>query len=250
MTAPVRPHPLLREYYASHDERLAYVRRLFNGTAQYYDQANRLFSFGTGAWYRRRALRRAGLRRGMRLLDVAVGTGLVASAARQIMGPASDIVGLDLSTRMLLEARRKLPIALVQADAETLPLADASVDFISMGYALRHVGDLAVAFAEFRRVLRPGGRLLLLEIGQPSRAIPRAVTAAYMAWVIPGLSRWLKPRTELAALMQYHWETIRSCVAADVILGQLDASGFDDVACDTDLDVFRAYRAVKPGQFG
>jgi demethylmenaquinone methyltransferase/2-methoxy-6-polyprenyl-1,4-benzoquinol methylase len=219
---------------------------LFNETARYYDQANWLFSLGTGAWYRRRMLKRAGLRHGTRLLDVAVGTGLVASAAYRIAGRGVEVIGLDPSEQMLQETRRKLPIALIQGSAEALPLADASVDFVSMGYALRHLSDLAAAFAEFRRVLRPGGSLLMLEIGRPSGRIAGALAAVYLAQVVPWLCRWLMPRSELPMLMRYLWDTIQHCVAPDVILAQLSACGFSDVALDNDLDLFRAYRALKP----
>jgi ubiquinone/menaquinone biosynthesis C-methylase UbiE len=93
----------------------------------------------------------------MRMLDVAIGTGLLAREAVRILGRPDDVIGLDLSEGMLAEARRALPIPLVQAQAETLPLADASLDFVSMSYALRHVTSLGVLFAEFRRVSAPAG---------------------------------------------------------------------------------------------
>jgi demethylmenaquinone methyltransferase/2-methoxy-6-polyprenyl-1,4-benzoquinol methylase len=90
-------------------------------------------------------------------VDVAVGTGLVAAEAARVLGDPAAVTGLDLSEGMLAEARRRLGggVRLVQARAERLPVADRSVDFVSMGYALRHVADLGVAFAEYRRVLRP-----------------------------------------------------------------------------------------------
>jgi demethylmenaquinone methyltransferase/2-methoxy-6-polyprenyl-1,4-benzoquinol methylase len=248
VTDPVRPHPALTEYYSTDRDRLPYVLSLFNETAHYYDQANTMLSLGTGRWYRRRMLKRAGLRPGMRLLDIAVGTGLVASAAYHVVGGDVDIIGLDPSEQMLQEARRKLqlPIALIQGCGETIPLADASVDFVSIGYALRHLSDLAAAFAEFRRVLRPGGSLLMLEIGLPSGPIARVLAAIYLSRVVPWLCHWLKPRSELPMLMRYHWDTIQHCVAADVILAQLSACGFSDVACHVDLGLFRAYRALEP----
>jgi demethylmenaquinone methyltransferase/2-methoxy-6-polyprenyl-1,4-benzoquinol methylase len=243
---PLQPHPILTEYHATEDARQAHLRHLFGATARHYDQANLLFSFGTGEWYRRRALRRAGLQRGMRLLDIAVGTGLVASAAHRVTDGDTDIIGLDPSERMLHEAKRKLPIRLIQGRAETLPLADASVDFVTLGYALRHVGDLAVAFAEFHRVLRPGGRLLIMEIGRPAGRIAHALAAIYLGTVVPCLSRWLTPNSELAALMRYHWDTIEHCVPPEVILAQLRASGFSDIHCETDLRLFRTYCSRKP----
>jgi demethylmenaquinone methyltransferase / 2-methoxy-6-polyprenyl-1,4-benzoquinol methylase len=246
VTHPVRPHPALTQYYADDGDRQDYLRSIFNETALYYDRANWLFSFGTGEWYRRRALRRAGLRPGMRLLDIATGTGLVAAAADCVTGGDGEIIGLDPSECMLREARRKLPILLVQSRAETLPLAASSVDFISMGYALRHIGDLSVAFAEFHRVLRPGGTLFMMEIGRPDGLIAHALAATYLGKVIPWLSGWLRPGSNLPVLMQYHWDTIEHCVAPEVIQAQLGACAFSDVACETDLGLFRAYRSVKP----
>src|ERR1700743_3868475 len=85
-----------------------FVRELFNDTAPHYDTVNRIFSLGSGAWYRRRCLLRAGVKPGQRLLDVAIGTGLIAEAAQRIVGPAGAVIGLDLSEAMLAEARRKL----------------------------------------------------------------------------------------------------------------------------------------------
>jgi SAM-dependent methyltransferase len=146
---PVEPHPVMLAYYCKKTQRADFVRNLFNETAHHYDRINRLFSMGSGAWYRRHCLRRAGLQPGMRLLDVAIGTGLVARQAVALCGTGADVIGLDLSESMLAEARRTLDIPLVQGMAEDLPLADASVDFITMGYALRHVADLTATFREW-----------------------------------------------------------------------------------------------------
>jgi len=162
------PRPAVRPSDIRSDR--AFVRGLFNDTAPYYDTVNRIFSLGSGGWYRRRCLLRAGLKSGQTVLDVAVGTGLIAEAALRIVGADGDVIGLDLSEAMLAEARRKLDIPLIQGTAEALPLADRSVDFVVMGYALRHIADLQVCFDEFRRVLRPGGTLLLLEVSSPARA--------------------------------------------------------------------------------
>ncbi len=125
----------------AHSEQ-AFVRGLFNDTAPYYDTVNRIFSLGSGSWYRRRCLRRAGLQPGHTVLDVAVGTGLIAQSALQIVGANGAVIGLDLSEAMLAEAQRKLGIPLIQGTAEALPLADQSVDFVVMGYAIRHIADL------------------------------------------------------------------------------------------------------------
>ena len=248
MTKPLPPHPVLRAHYATQQDRPAFVRSLFDRTALQYDWANAVFFLGTGAWYRRHALAAAGLRPGMRLLDVAVGTGWVAEAAQHILGTGTGIVGIDVSVGMLRAARRRLQCPLVAALAEALPLPDACFDFVTMGYALRHVGDLAVAFREFHRVLRPGGHLLMLEIGRPRGALQFACARFYLKRLLPTACRLLSPRTSLAALMEYYWDTIESCVAPAEVLAELAECGFTAPSCKTELGLFQAYRARRPAQ--
>lgn len=242
--APAAPHAPLPAYYGAASGRVGFLRQLFDDTAPQYDRINRLFSLGTGGRYRREALARAGLGRGQSVLDVAVGTGLVAREAVRLTGDPALVMGLDPSPGMLAEARRQLPIPLVLGRAEALPLPEASRDFLSMGYALRHVADLSVAFAEFRRVLRPGGTVLLLEIGRPQGRLAHAAARAYLGGVVPALSRLTAPRA--GTLMGYYWDTIEACVPAETILHHLDGVGFEAVRCDTALGVFRAYSARRP----
>jgi demethylmenaquinone methyltransferase/2-methoxy-6-polyprenyl-1,4-benzoquinol methylase len=236
------PHGPLLGYYAAPPDRLRFVRDLFDRTAPSYDRINTWLAFGSGAWYRRRALRQAGLRPGMRLLDVAVGTGAV---AREALGITPDVIGLDLSAGMLAVARRNLPaLALLQAEGEALPLRDASVDFVSMGYALRHVADLGVLFAEFRRVLRPGGRVLLLEIARPEGRVAHGVARFWLGGVVPALSRLAGAQSR--TLMRYYWDTIEACVPPAEILRQLERAGFAELRCDVQIGIMRAYSAHRP----
>jgi demethylmenaquinone methyltransferase / 2-methoxy-6-polyprenyl-1,4-benzoquinol methylase len=243
---PIRPHPLLSEHYVTLDARSRYVRTLFDSTACHYSRINQVFALGSGGWYRRRALRSGGLHPGMRLLDIAVGTGLVARAALDATANRLDVVGLDISQSMLAEARRTLTVPLIQGSAEQLPVADASFDFVSMGYALRHVSDLVCTFNEFLRVLRPGGTLLLLEIAPPAGRAWHSAAAWYLGRAVPLFCRLLRPRTRSSALMRYFWDTIEHCVPPQVILDQLRSSGFVEVRCEKHLDLFHAYRARRP----
>jgi demethylmenaquinone methyltransferase/2-methoxy-6-polyprenyl-1,4-benzoquinol methylase len=237
------PHAPLLDYYHAPLARAGFVRDLFDRTAHSYDRINGVLSFGSGGWYRRKALQRAGLKPGDRMLDVAAGTGLVAREGLAILGRPADVIGLDLSLGMLGEARRALPIPLIQSRAEELPLADASVDFVSMGYALRHVTDLGLLFAEFRRVLRPGGRVLVMEIARPESRLGYALVKAYVGRVVPALSRLLGQDSR--TLMRYYWDTIDACVPPAEILRQLGEAGLQDVGCDTQLGAFRAYMARR-----
>jgi demethylmenaquinone methyltransferase/2-methoxy-6-polyprenyl-1,4-benzoquinol methylase len=225
----------------------AFVRDLFNDTAPYYDTVNRIFSLGSGGWYRRRCLRRAGLQPGHTVLDVAVGTGLIAESALQIVGANGAVIGLDLSEAMLAEAQRKLGIPLIQGTAESLPLADQSVDFVVMGYAIRHIADLQTCFDEFRRVLKHGGTVLLLEVSSPSRAVYKTTLAQYLGRGVPRLSHWVTRQPKVRSLMNYHWETMESCIAPRVILDTLARSGFVQLVCEGWFDLFRSYAGRKFG---
>src|SRR5262245_10806066 len=171
---PTPPHPVLDVYYETAADRQKFVSDLFNGAAPYYEQVGRLFDWGSGNWYRYRAFERAGLRASMRVLDVATGTGLLARVAAKIVGGGGRVVGVDPSSGMLQEARKAPAGPLVFGRAEALPFRGDTFDMLSMGFALRHVPTLEVAFREYCRVLRPGGRIMLLEVSRPPTAVARA----------------------------------------------------------------------------
>lgn len=250
MTSPdanekLAPHPVLAGYYRDQEDRSAFVRRLFDEAAPYYDRVNRLFSLGSGGAYRRRCLTRAGLRPGQRVLDVAVGTGLVAREAIAILGQEGDVVGLDLSESMLAVARAGLKLSLVRGAGEQLPFAANRFDFVTMGYALRHMSDLLVAFREFHRVLAPGGTLVLLEISMPTKRLNRIALSWYLGGIVPILCRWTDGNAVTPRLMRYYWDTIENCLPADAIMDALRRSGFASIDCRTDFDIFRTYTARK-----
>jgi demethylmenaquinone methyltransferase/2-methoxy-6-polyprenyl-1,4-benzoquinol methylase len=244
MSGADEPHPRLHAYHDAHDRR-AFVRALFDGTATEYDRINRLFSLGSGGRYRRQVLLRTGLAPGMQLVDVAVGTGLLANEAVRLVGDPGAVIGIDPSGEMLREARRKLSISLIQGRAEHLPLADGCADFLTMGYALRHVEHLSAAFAEFARVLRPGGTLLILEFVAPSGRVGRALTRFYLGAAIPALCRLLAPSAQTETLMRYCWDTVEASASPDTIQAELAASGFTRITAMRSLGFLIAYCARK-----
>ena len=240
------PHPPLEEYFANESERRGWVRGIFDRTADDYDRVERAMAFGSGAWYRRQALLRAGLAPAMRVVDVGTGTGLVARAAVRIVGDARAVTGVDPSTGMRRNARLPEGVRLLEGTAESIPLPDACADFLSMGYALRHISDLAVAFAEFRRVLAPGGIACILEITPPASRLGKAALKAYMRGIVPLLARAVARSADMPRLMRYYWDTIEACVPPERVLGTLALAGFANVARHVELGVFSEYRAVKP----
>lgn len=240
------PHPPLTGYYGRAEDRPGWVRRMFDGTAADYDRIERLIGFGSGSRYRRDALSRAGLRRDMQILDVGVGTGLVARQAAVIVGDPACVTGLDPSPGMLRNANVPAGVKLIEGYAENIPYPDASFDFVSMGYALRHITDVSVAFCEFFRVLRPGGRLCILEVTRPEKRFHAALLKYYLHGVVPWLVKLAARQADTPLLWSYYWDTIDACVAPSRVLHTLQSAGFASVDCHLKLGIFSEYRAQKP----
>ena len=137
-------------------------------------------------------------------------------------------------------------VELVQGMAESLPRPDASCDFLSMGYALRHIGDVTAAFAEFHRVLRPGGKLLVLEITKPRGPVGTALLKTYMRSVVPVIARFAARGRATPELWRYYWDTIEACIAPETVLQALRDAGFVDVRQRLELGIFSEYTASKP----
>jgi demethylmenaquinone methyltransferase / 2-methoxy-6-polyprenyl-1,4-benzoquinol methylase len=240
------PHPPLTDYYATEADRSGFVRQIFDRTAADYDRVERAMAFGSGSWYRRRALARAGLEPGMRVLDVGTGTGLTAREAFDLVGPAGEVTGIDPSPGMMERAKVPPRVRLVAGTAEAIPAGTGSADFLSMGYALRHVADLSAAFGEFMRVLAPGGRLCLLEITPPTGRWSRSLLKLYMRTLVPLMARCMAAHRDTPALMRYYWDTIESCVDPRSILDALAEARFIEVSRHVELGIFSEYRARKP----
>ncbi|EGV29120.1 Methyltransferase type 11 [Thiorhodococcus drewsii AZ1] len=246
-SAELPPHPVLDEHYAGREQRVPYIRQLFDQTAPSYDRINRWMSLGTGERYRLEALRRAGIRTGDRVLDIATGTGVLARHASELVGPEGTVIAIDPSLPMLQQAGKRGVENRACGIAESLPLEDASVDLISMGYALRHVCDLRVAFDEYLRVLKPGGRLLLLEMVPPDSPLGYRMTRLYLKHLVPSLAVLVTGRTDARRLMQYYWDTVDRCVPPRTIETALKASGFSAVKRSVLHAIMNEYTALKPG---
>lgn len=244
--APLPPHPTLDRYYRDEVERRVFVRDIFDQTAEDYDKVEGMMALGSGSWYRRRALVRSGLAAGMRVLDVACGTGLVTREEIRVVGPRGVVVGLDPSVGMVSQARRSMRLVAVMGVGESLPVADGAVDFLSMGYALRHLADLGVAFREFHRVLRPGGKVCILEMTPPRHPVMRALLRLYVRGVIPVLALTAARHRQTSRLWQYFWDTMEACVPPGVVMEALRDAGFEDVQRFVEIKLFSEYTGRRP----
>lgn len=244
--SPLPPLPVLPAYFHDEASRRRRVSALFDSTAQHYDWITSVMSFGSGRRYRRDALLRHGLAAGMRHLDVGAGTGVIALTGQQIVGEAGLAVALDPSQPMLQVARRAGVQCVVPGRGENLPCADGSIDFLSMGYALRHVRDLHGTFREYARVLKPRGRVLLLEITRPEGRLARALLKLYMKHVVPTLALLFRRSAQTRTLMRFYWETIDHCVPPTSIVCALGSAGFTDIERRVVLGIFSEYVARRP----
>ena len=181
----------------------------------------------------------------MRVLDVGVGTGLTAREAASLAGRSGQVIGVDPSPGMLKSAVVPAGVKLLLGSAEALPVEANSIDFLSMGYALRHVADFSLAFREFIRVLAPGGRICLLEITAPRAAAPRAFLKAYMHGVVPFVARYFARNREVPKLMRYYWDTIENCATPADILTAINDAGFVNAERVVSLGIFSEYCARK-----
>lgn len=170
----------------SGDEKVVVVRRMFDAIAPRYDLVNRIMTFGLDVFWRKRTVSSLGLDGGAKVVDVACGTGdLCTLIARAGMHP----VGVDMSGGMLAANESGAPLVL--GDAARLPFADATFDGATCGFALRNFADIDAVLGELGRVLRPGGRVALLEVGEPTAPVLRVGQRAWMSGGVPVLGSLL-----------------------------------------------------------
>lgn len=166
------------------------VRHMFESIAPRYDLNNRIHSFGQDRRWRAKAVGLSRLAPGDRVLDVACGTGDLSEAFAA--AGAAEVVGADFTPGMLERARERAATLAPErrpryelADATDLPFADATFDVVSIAFGIRNVGDPPKALREFHRVLRPGGRVVILEFSTPRNRLVRAANALYCQRIMP-----------------------------------------------------------------
>jgi demethylmenaquinone methyltransferase/2-methoxy-6-polyprenyl-1,4-benzoquinol methylase len=234
-------HVSLDDAFQTPQSKRRYVRRLFATIADRYDLITRVLSYGQDARWKARLVSMAEVRAGDRALDLACGTGDIASA---VATRGARTVGLDITHRMLQLARlrqgdggrarlrgsagasSRQAVEFITGDMTTLPFRSASFDLVTTGYGLRNVPDLDAAIDEIARVLRPGGRLLSLDFNRPDSAVVRAAYLTYLTAVGAALG-WLLHRDP--DTYRYIPASIRRYPGARGVADRMEQRGFSRV---------------------
>lgn len=239
------------------DRKEEYVRELFDDIAEEYDSMNRLVSAGMWGRWQRKFAASTGFRPGDRILDVACGTGDLTLLAASQVAPDGEVIGVDISRGMLDVASRRVAnspyrdiIRLQVGNALALPFPEGSFDGVTMGWAMRNVSSIPRTLAEIYRVLKPGGRFLLLEAAQPKSWLARAGFFLYWRTILPALD-WVVARAgrrEILKPYTYLSHSLDGYPSPDGLKALFEEAGF--VQTEYQLLMFGAvaiHAGTKPG---
>src|SRR3990167_1187572 len=214
-------------------DKSSFVAEVFSSVAPKYDMMNDLMCLGLHRLWKRWAISQANLRPGLSVLDVASGTGDLAKLCAKSVGNTGKIIVTDINEDMLTLGRDRLTdagflsnVRYVQADAECLPFIDHYFDCITIAFGLRNVTDKAAALLSLYRVLKPGGKLLILEFSHPQSDIFKQIYDLYSFNIIPKIGELI---THDRASYQYLVESIRLHPNQETLKNMLCSAGFEDV---------------------
>jgi demethylmenaquinone methyltransferase/2-methoxy-6-polyprenyl-1,4-benzoquinol methylase len=209
----------------------ARVKGVFDSVAPRYDLMNDVMSLGLHRLWKRFTIARSGLHKGQSALDVAAGSGDLSVGLARRVGSTGRVVVTDINARMLATGRDRLlnagfagNVAFLQADAEALPFRDSTFHCVTIGFGLRNVTDKAAALASMRRVLKPGGRLLVLEFSKPNLGILEPMYDAYSFRILPRLGQFLAADS---VSYQYLAESIRRHPDQQSLRMLMEQQGFE-----------------------
>lgn len=216
-----------RRWNESDKAKSNYVEEAASALATRYDVMTDVWTFGLHRAWKRQAMELCALRPGERVLDVATGTGDLAFLEAAAVGPEGEVVAVDFSEGMLQVARRRQrgAVDFQEGDATDLPFADASFDVVTIGFGLRNVADRAQALREFRRVLRPGGRLMVLDFSTPNSKILKAVHDLFFFGLTRVLGRVVAWHRDAYL---YLADSIRTWMSRDELSKMMLEAGFVD----------------------
>ena len=223
------------------DHKARYVRERFDQIARHYDLFNDLITQGQHRYWKRFLVKRMGISPGQSGADLCCGTGDISARALKAMGASGHLVGLDFSAHMLQVARKRLPDytaglvtkkspkashLVLQGDAMKLPIADNSLQFVTMGYGLRNVTQLPGCLREIYRVLAPGGVFGSLDVGKVSNPLVAPLARFYMFRVVPLIGRMIQPGEEMYTYLPHSADAFPSQKA---LAKTMSETGFEQV---------------------
>ena len=229
-----------------------YIRQMFDSIAADYDSLNHLMSLGIDRSWRRRALRRILDPSGpQQIMDLACGTGDFAIAIAKAMREDSHVTGVDLSEGMLEVMRKKVEaeslggrISIMRGEGEGLDFPEGSFDCVSIAFGIRNFEDRERGLREILRVLRPGGRLVILELSVPSNRILRGLYNLYFKHIVPSIGKAVSGD---GAAYRYLPASVNSFPGKKEWMQTMSACGFSQVSHKAfSLGICRMYTAVKP----
>ncbi|MET0010671.1 MAG: bifunctional demethylmenaquinone methyltransferase/2-methoxy-6-polyprenyl-1,4-benzoquinol methylase UbiE [Candidatus Thiodiazotropha sp. 6PLUC9] len=215
-------------------EKAGRVREVFDSVANKYDLMNDLMSFGVHRIWKRHTIELSGVRKGQRILDLAAGTGDLSARFSGLVGSDGEVVFSDINAAMLGQGRDRMidegrvaNVRYVQADAQHLPFPDDHFDCVTIGFGLRNVTDKQLALNDIFRVLKPGGRLLVLEFSKPVHKPLQKIYDLYSFSLLPKIGKLV---TQDEESYRYLAESIRMHPDQETLKGMLEHAGFD--RCD------------------
>ncbi|AAN57171.1 bifunctional demethylmenaquinone methyltransferase/2-methoxy-6-polyprenyl-1,4-benzoquinol methylase UbiE [Shewanella oneidensis MR-1] len=215
------------------DKKADLVAGVFHSVAAKYDIMNDVMSFGIHRFWKRYTIEVSGARPGMKVLDLAGGTGDLTAKFSHLVGDKGEVVLADINDSMLKVGRTKLRdrgivsnVSYVQANAEALPFPDNHFDIITIAFGLRNVTDKDAALRSMNRVLKPGGKLLVLEFSKPQHEVMRKVYDLYSFKVLPKMGQLI---TKDADSYEYLAESIRMHPDQDTLKQMMVDAGFEQV---------------------
>jgi demethylmenaquinone methyltransferase/2-methoxy-6-polyprenyl-1,4-benzoquinol methylase len=215
-------------------EKAGRVREVFDSVANKYDLMNDLMSFGIHRLWKRQTIEMSGVRQGQRVLDLAAGTGDLSARFSGLVGNQGEVVFSDINAAMLYQGRDRMidegrvsNVRYVQADAQYLPFPDDYFDCVTIGFGLRNVTDKQLALNAIFRVVKPGGRLLVLEFSKPIHQPLQKVYDLYSFSLLPKIGKLV---TQDEESYRYLAESIRMHPDQETLKGMLEHAGFE--RCD------------------